>query len=302
LQFTNLQSIQKHQMKKHVLIVGGTGLIGSAIAQDLERKGYDVRILSRHPAEGQYAWKPEQQEIQREAFENLFAVINLSGAAILPKRWTTGRKALLRSSRIHTTSTLQQLLQDHKVHPEHFIQISAVGYYGNTESLVNEEAEAGKGFLAELCLDWERAAQTPHLNQNLSILRVGLYLHPDGGIYKQYKSMARSFILTGIPGNPWVSYTHRDELNRWIGQILEGDLKRGIYNVVGPQPVRINTLARLIAKKHRGFCWPSPPAFALRMVLGEAADALLFNSEVYGKYWKNDDHIFSDVHQALDQI
>ncbi|TNF41993.1 MAG: NAD-dependent epimerase/dehydratase family protein, partial [Cytophagales bacterium] len=142
----------------HILITGGSGLVGQQITRLLEKKGYQVAWLSRS-AQGQksFLWDVEKGKIDPEALEWADAVIHLAGAGVAEKRWTPERKKLILESRTQSTQLLYSAIEKADNKPSTFISASAVGYYGfNTGTkLVDENSPAGDDFLAEVVIAWE---------------------------------------------------------------------------------------------------------------------------------------------------
>lgn len=275
---------------RNVLIAGGSGLIGSELSQYLVANGYKVRILSRSSnrsssKEGiSYVhWKPTERFIDPKGLENLFAVINLSGKNIIKDRWTDKVKQELRNSRIASTGFLVQALMEAGSRPEHFIQASAMGYFGHREDeLLTESSNAGEGFMAELCKDWENAAQPIESISRLSVLRIALYLHPKGGFYKILKSLSPLYLAVAFgSGNQYVNITSYHLFNRLVCSILDADIAPGLYHAVGDKALTLNHLIAEIASVNRGKkILPNIPAFLLRWVLGESSTTLLNSTRI----------------------
>ena len=170
-----------------ILISGGTGLIGSEVAAHLTQLGYTIKVLTRRPtdiAQNQYNWNLTKGEIDPKAWEGTEYVINLAGSSIIGGRWTNKRKKELISSRVDATNLLVKTIQQNNIPIQHFIQASAMGYYGDSgDQELTEDSPAGNDFMAKLCVDWENAAKPIGQNAKLSILRIGLYLSKKGGVY-----------------------------------------------------------------------------------------------------------------------
>src|SRR5271155_5126297 len=144
--------------KAVIAIAGSSGLIGSALAAALRAADHPVlRIVRRTPANSEELhWNPESGEFDADALAEVDAVVNLCGVNIGKRRWSGAFKQSLRDSRITPTEVLSAAVADAGV--ETLINASAVGYYGDTKSrVVDETASAGRGFLAQLCADWEAA-------------------------------------------------------------------------------------------------------------------------------------------------
>ena len=147
-----------------ILIGGGTGFIGSRLADLLAERGDEVRILSRNPAQvamhPAYAWDARAMILDAAALEGVTHVVNLAGAGIADARWTPARKALIIESRTQTTRLLQRAIQEHGRDVTAYVSASAIGYYGDSgDAWVKEDAAPGDGFLSESTVAWERAVQ-----------------------------------------------------------------------------------------------------------------------------------------------
>src|SRR5262245_19005530 len=178
-----------------VLISGGTGFLGSALTRELARRGHDVVILSRRPgppsAHVRYVvWRPDTTksitqplQVWPREVDGADAIVNLAGAGIADKRWTTGRKALLRSSRISATRQLVEAVRVATRRPSVFVSASGIGYYGIADDAVLDEASpAGSDFLASVCRDWEAEARIAEAHGcRVAIVRNGIVLARDGG-------------------------------------------------------------------------------------------------------------------------
>src|SRR5580704_19261599 len=142
-----------------VLVSGGSGLVGTALAESLRSEGHTVAHLVRpggEAASGDIRWDPASGFINTNAMEGADAVVNLNGASIGGGRWTPARKKILRASRVDSTRFLVESLERLKQKPRVFISASAIGYYGNRgDEILTESSASGNEFLAALCRDWE---------------------------------------------------------------------------------------------------------------------------------------------------
>ncbi len=182
-----------------VLVSGVSGPIGTALLPSLNARGYEVTRLVRSPAsgEGQINWDPAKP-LTPESVSGFAAVIHLAGESIVG-RWTEAKKKRIRESRVGPTRNLAQSLAKAKDRPRVFVTASAIGYYGDRgDEVLRESSAPGKGFLAEVCRDWEAASQ-PALEAGIRTvqLRTGLVLSPDGGALQK---MLLPFRL-GVGGN-----------------------------------------------------------------------------------------------------
>lgn len=210
------------------------------------------------------------------------AVVNLAGASIAEGRWTAERKKVLRTSRVDTTRALVSALAKMAVRPRVFVSASAIGYYGDRkEEVLNEESLPGSDFLTEIAKEWEAEAEKAEaLGIRVVLARFGVILAKERGALSQ---MARAFRF-GVggrlgKGQQWMSWVALDDVVAILRFVLENGAARGPVNVVSPQPVRNAEFTMALASVlHRPAIFPAP-AFALRLLLGEMADALLLSSQ-----------------------
>jgi hypothetical protein len=216
------------------------------------------------------------------AMEGTDAVVHLSGASIAAGRWTPGRKALLRSSRIDTTRVLVDSIANLRAKPSVFVCASATGYYGDRgDEILTESSSTGTDFLALLARDWEAEASRAELSGiRTAILRFGLVLSKNGGALPR---MLLPFRL-GLggrfgTGNQWMSWIALEDTVGIVRSAIVDARFSGAWNLVAPNPVRNSEFARTLAGVlHRPALFPVP-AFALHTILGEMADLLLLASQ-----------------------
>jgi uncharacterized protein len=273
-----------------ILITGSTGLVGTAITQDLQRAGHTVCRLVRPGTSTQAIgnsqgfdvnWNPVTGELGGAAV-GADAVVNLAGASIADARWTPQRKQLLRSSRVDTTRALVQALAKMSARPRVLVSASATGYYGNRgDETLTEASQPGTGFLSEIAKEWEsEALKAEALGIRVVRVRFGVILSKHGGALPQ---MMRPFQF-GVggkiaSGKQWMSWITLDDAVAILRSVLENANITGPLNVVSPQPVTNAEFTKLLAAAlHRPALFPAP-AFALRLLLGEMADALLLSSQ-----------------------
>ena len=290
---------------KCVLIAGGSGLIGTEISNYLISKGYCIKILSRKPTDktmGIYHWDITTKTIDLTAFVDTAYVINLTGSSIIGGRWTTKRKKELRDSRILSTQFLVDTINQNEFPIEHFIQGSAMGYYGDSgDSILTEESLAGRDFMAQLCVDWEKASD--HLNQGKkSTLRIALYLSKAGGAYATLSKLARYYLLSAFGnGKMWAAYTHQDEFAQLVEGIFTNTVNAGVYNIVGSEPFQMNDFVSKIAQNEGAVAFlPNVPSFMLKIILGEASATLLNSYRVTSPKLKRlKMHKYINIRKAL---
>jgi uncharacterized protein len=273
-----------------ILVTGSTGLVGSALVSHLKQAGHTVCRLMRPGTRKEdvrgnegfdIGWNPETGELGAAAV-GADAVVNLAGASIADGRWTDSRKKELRSSRVDTTRALIQALARMAARPRVIVSASAIGIYGNRgEEILSEESAPGNDFLSSVAKEWEAEAEKGEaLGIRVVLPRFGVILARDGGALPQ---MARPFRL-GVggrigSGQQWMSWVSLEDVVAVLRLALEQGELRGPVNVVAPEPVRNAEFTAALAKTlHRPALFPAP-AFVLRLVLREMADALLLTSQ-----------------------
>jgi uncharacterized protein (TIGR01777 family) len=269
-----------------VLISGASGLIGRETSSLLHAKRHEVHRLVRDPAKaskGDVLWRPASL-IDAAQMAEFDVIVHLAGRPVATL-WTEKAKAEIRSSRVEGTTTIaraaaQAFLQSGK--PRALICSSAIGYYGSRgdDELV-EESEAGVGFLAEVCRDWEAAAQ-PAATAGVRVahMRTALVLDNKGGALAKMLPAFR-FGLAGKlgSGRQWWSWVSLDDATRAFAYAVENEHVHGALNLASPDAVTnaefTRTLGRIL---HRPTVFPVP-AFALRALAGEMAEEMLLASQ-----------------------
>jgi uncharacterized protein (TIGR01777 family) len=270
-----------------ILVTGSTGLVGTALVSALARDGNTVcrlmRPQSKSPASTKdgfdVAWNPATGELGGVGAD---AVVNLAGASIAEGRWTKERKELLRTSRIDTTRALVSALAKMSARPRVLVSASAIGYYGDRgDELLTEENKAGTDFLAGLAQEWEAEARKAEaLGIRVVVARFGIILAKHGGALPKMM-LPFKFGAGGKlgSGKQWMSWVTLEDVVGILKFALENSSVRGPMNVVAPQPLQNGEFTNALAKAmHRPALFPAP-AFALRLALGEMADALLLSSQ-----------------------
>jgi uncharacterized protein len=275
------------ESKMRILMTGASGLVGTALAAELQAAANTVNRFVRANADasagaGDVAWNPETGEMNLAAAEGADAIVNLAGASIGGGRWTAKRKALLRSSRVDLTEHLVAALAQLKSPPKIFVSASAIGYYGDRgEESLTEASSSGQDFLAQICRDWEAAAiKGEQFGMRTVIARFGIILSKKGGALPP---MLTPFKLGGGgrigSGKQWMSWVALDDAVTALRQAITDPAISGPINVVAPNPARNAEFTKALARVlHRPAILPVP-AFTLRLILGEMADALLLSSQ-----------------------
>lgn len=292
----------------HILLTGGTGLIGRALCQFWLRQGHQLTVWSRGPERVAALCGDGVRGIARLeelADTPLDAVINLAGAPIADRPWTHKRKALLWDSRVALTERLLAWLESRAQRPRVLISGSAVGWYGDggERELHESDAPVVEDFAAQLCGAWEETAQRAEtLGMRVVLLRTGLVLAPAGGFLKRLLLPFR-LGLGGPIGNgrQWMPWIHLQDEIGLIDFLLQRDDARGPYNACAPQPARNRDFTRALGRAlHRPALLPVPGPL-LKLGLGELSGLLLGGQKALPQRALADGYVFrfTDLDSAL---
>ncbi|WP_439020685.1 TIGR01777 family oxidoreductase [Bacillus thuringiensis] len=270
-----------------IAISGGTGFIGKYLSTFFIQKGYTVYILTRKKTTEtsspnlQYVqWTPDSHTFPLSSID---VVINLAGESI-NSRWTKKQKEAILNSRVQTTKGLIKQLQTLTTKPHTFINASAIGYYGTSETeTFTEQYEApGNDFLANTVYLWEQeASKARSLGMRTIYTRLGVVLGADGGALPKMLIPYQFYIGGTIgSGNQWLSWIHIDDVVRMIDFIIHKEEIEGPFNITAPLPIRMKefgeTIATAIGKPH----WLPVPSFILQTLLGEMSILVLEGQHV----------------------
>ena len=277
----HVHSVNGQQMD-NILIAGGTGLVGKALAAALYRSDNAVSYLTRSRKAAQnpayHYWDPSEGILPREVLTDKDVIINLSGAGIADRRWTNRRKRILTRSRIISTRLLVSAVNENPKKPRLFINASAIGYYGDRpDEQISESSVKGSGFLSELCHDWENELVPLRIHHiPVAILRFGIIFSASGGSLPKLIKPIRfgiNPVLAG--GRQMVSWIHIRDAIAVIIDLIGKSLEPGVFNVVAPHPMTQSGLNRILLKVHRkraisvGLSKP-----LLRFLLGDLSSVL----------------------------
>ncbi|MSR23406.1 MAG: TIGR01777 family protein [Gemmatimonadetes bacterium] len=267
-----------------VAVTGSTGFVGEPLVHSLRQAGYRVVRISRgdRSEAGWVRWDPRRGVLDPSSIEGLHAVVHLAGEPIAGVRWTSSKKQEILRSREESTLLLSRALAALEHRPAVFLSASAVGFYGDRGSeRLTETSGEGKGFLADVCRRWERAA---HLEEGLGIrtvlLRTGQVLSPRGGLLRAVLLPFRLGLGGRIgSGRQYVSWVDLDDAIEMIIHALADEELRGPVNVTAPGPVPnatfIDVLGRVLG---RPTLLPMP-SMAVRAFLGEMGRELLLSGQ-----------------------
>jgi uncharacterized protein (TIGR01777 family) len=277
---------------KHVLITGGTGLIGTALSAELVRAGHEVTVLTRNPANARRLpekvkaeqWDGRTAEGWGHLVNGASAVVNLAGASIgiPPIPWTADRKRRIRASRIDAGHAVVAAVCAASDKPGVVIQSSAIGYYGlHGDEIVTEAAPSGQDYLSSVTVDWEvSTAEVETVGVRRAIVRTGLPVSRAGGVLPWLSLPFRFFV--GGPlgsGRQWISWIHiADEVGA-IRFLIEQESARGAYNLTAPNPLTNRDFARVLGRVMKRPALIPVPGVAMKLALGEMAELLLLGGQ-----------------------
>jgi uncharacterized protein (TIGR01777 family) len=289
-----------------ILITGSSGLIGSQLIPFLEKKGNEVYRLIRDPnkiSDSKIFWDPENKVLDTESLENFHVIINLAGENIASRRWSTKQKEKILHSRINGTTLLAEKLNATRNSPQLFISASATGYYGDRgDEILTESSEIGSGFLADVVKNWEKSASIVKDRPiRIVYLRTGVVLSSHGGALAKmllpFNLGLGAVVGSGNQYMPWISI---EDVIQAIGFIIANEKISGPLNLVAPNPVTNYQYSKALTNALSRPLLFKAPAFALRGVLGEMADALLLSSSRVIPQ-KLIDHGYSFAHPTIDE-
>jgi uncharacterized protein len=266
----------------NILVTGATGFIGSELIPFLSQNKHRVIRLVRkaQAGAGEICWDPAAETINTEALEGLDAVVHLAGENIAAGRWTAEKKQRIRESRIKGTRFLAHSLSRLFDPPKVLVSVSAIGYYGDRGiEPLDEGNKPGKGFLAELCSEWE-AATTPAVIRGIrvAIPRIGMVLSAKGGALAQMLPVFRLGLGGRIgSGCQYMSWITLDDVIGIIDHAIRNELLQGPVNAVTPNPVTNKVFASMLGRVLAKPAFFALPAFAARIVFGEMANELLLS-------------------------
>ena len=264
----------------HILITGGTGLIGTALSEQLRRQGHDVTVWTRRPHDpaGGVVYVTALQDCA----EPIDMVVNLAGANLAERRWSRSYKAEIRRSRIDLTAQLIAWMRSCSRSPRRLISASAIGYYGvSDDETFDETSTAGHGFAAELCRDWEQAARSvADHGVEVVTMRLGVVLAGQGSALQKMTQSFKFGIESWLgSGEQWLSWIHLLDAVHAIEFAINAETPSAVYNAVAPEPVRHRDFAREVGKQSGALVRLPVPGFLAGAIAGEMAQELLLSGQ-----------------------
>ncbi|QJD95519.1 TIGR01777 family protein [Mucilaginibacter robiniae] len=272
----------------HILITGGSGILGQQLTQSLLNKGYQVNHLSRklgkHPQVKTFLWNVEQQQIDENCLQGIDTIVHLAGAGVADKRWTKKRKQQIIDSRTQSIRLIYQLMQRVPHQVKQVISASATGYYGDqSDELLVESSPAAHDFLGTCCMAWEKAVdEGQQLGLSITKFRTGVVLTQQGGALPQLARPIKFGVGAALGnGRQWIPWIHiQDAVNMYL-EAIEGSLLPDVYNMVAPTPATNQQLTIAVAKQLRKPLWlPNVPAFLLKLLFGKMSTVVLGSTRV----------------------
>jgi len=272
-----------------VIITGGTGLIGRALAAGLAGDAHEVIVLSRSPDghRGELpggvrvaGWDGRTAAGWGSLVDGADAVVNLAGESIAGGRWTAARKQRIRASRVHAGQAVVEAIAAAVEKPRVVVQSSAVGYYGGMAERgrdLPESAPPGGDFLAGVCRDWEAATSPVEaLGVRRVVTRTGVVLAREGGalprVVLPFKLLVGGPVGTGRQPLPWV---HLADVVGAMRFLIDRDDAAGPFNLCAPDPPSNAEFGRAVGRVLGRPAFMPAPAPAMRLLFGEMASVLL---------------------------
>lgn len=295
----------------HILLTGGTGLIGRHLIPRLLTLGHQISVVTRDVAGARekldarvslWSGLAQQQDLN-----GVDAVINLAGEPIADKRWTAQQKQLLCESRWQMTERIASLINASSSPPTVLISGSATGFYGDTGDLVMTEEDPGhEEFTHTLCARWEQLALSAQsARTRVCLLRTGVVLAKEGGALSKMKLPFKLGIGGPIgSGKQYMPWIHIDDMVNAILWLLDNENLRGPFNMVSPYAVRNEQFAAMLGHAMHRPAFMRTPAGAVKMMMGESAVLVLGGQHVlpkrleasgFGFRWYQLDEALADV-------
>ena len=266
-----------------ILISGASGLVGAAVAQSLTNDHHEIiRLVRRAPrSREEIEWNPDANKLDASGLNHIEAVVHLAGESIASGRWNREKKARIRDSRVKGTRLLSETLANLSQPPRVLVSASAIGYYGDRgDEVLTEESPEGRGFLAEVCREWEAATgAAQERGVRVTMMRFGMILSERGGALTKMMPPFKMGVGGRIgSGQQFISSVALDDVVGAIIHAIGTESLTGAINMVAPNPVTNEEFTRVLGRVlSRPTIFPLP-AFAARLAFGEMADELLLSS------------------------
>jgi uncharacterized protein (TIGR01777 family) len=259
-------------MAKRIVLAGGSGFLGQALAASFLADGYDVHVLSRGAGSGkllgtEVRWDGASVGPWAESLEDAAAVINLTGKNINCRPTAANLNEIVRS-RVDSVKAVGEAIRRCSRPPRVFVQSTAVGIYGDAgDAICDESTSAGGGFLGETCKAWEKAfEESPTPSVRRVMLRLGIVLGRTGGAFPPLARLTQFFLGGALgSGRQYISWLHLNDAVRIYRSGVDRDDMQGVYVAASPQPVmNADFMRALRASLHRPWS-PPVPVFGARI-------------------------------------
>ena len=265
-----------------VAITGSSGLIGTSLVSFLSEKSVTVsKILRENPKDDDISWKPEDGDWNSAFTGGVDGIVHLAGENIASGKWTRKKKEKIRNSRIEGTKKLWEHILKLPTPPSVLVCASAIGYYGNRGvEFLNEGSSRGSGFLPDVCLGWEEAAESvSKAGIRVVSVRFGIVLSKDGGALAKMMTPFKMGMGGKIgSGTQYMSWVAMDDVTGAIYHTLTTDSLKGPVNVTAPNPVTNKEFTNTLGEVLKRPAVVPMPAFAAKLAFGEMANDLLLAS------------------------
>lgn len=297
---------------KHILITGGTGLVGRLVTEELLNRGYSVSHLSRKPGSNPkvktYLWDVFKGQIDENCLQGVDTILHLAGENIAGGRWTDKRKKEIIDSRTQSIELIYHLIRNQPNGVNTILSASATGYYSDRgDELLTEASLPSNDFMAECCIKWENAVdEGKKLGLRIVKFRTGVVLNKnEGALPEMSKPIKLGFGAPLGSGKQWIPWIHwKDAVDMYLFGIETINLS-GVYNMVAPNPVTNKQFTRALAKQLHRPMWPvRVPSFVLKLLMGEMSIIVLGSTRASAKKIKSDGFVFKypELTGALKEI
>jgi uncharacterized protein (TIGR01777 family) len=270
-------------MSEHILITGGTGLIGRTLITALEKQ-YAMTVVTRDPSRAKRLLGEQVNCITSEeltSVDKFDAIINLAGEPIADKRWSDAQKERICNSRWKITQQLVDLINTSSNAPSVFVSGSAIGVYGRQgDTVVTEDfTDFHDEFSRAVCQKWENIAL--QANTRVCIMRTGVVLSGEGGALSKMLMPFRLGLGGPISsGKQYMAWIHIQDMVNAIQHLLNNEDAQGVYNFTSPNPNTNHFFSLALAKRLERPCIFRVPAFVIKTLMGESSDLVLYGQKV----------------------
>jgi uncharacterized protein (TIGR01777 family) len=261
----------------HILLTGGTGFIGDAVARALVARGDRVTLLI-HKRSSKVAGVQTITNVS-DLNTAVDAVVNLAGLPIADKPWTHSRKVALRASREGVTGQLVRWIAQQEIKPKVLVSGSAIGFYGATRShqvLSEADQPLVQDFSSELCQSWENIAlKAEQEGVRVALLRTGIVLGKGGALKKMLPAFKMGLGGRIVDGQQMMSWIHLEDQVNAILFLIDSPDASGPFNLTAPNPVSNQVFTDELGKVLKRPTFLPMPAFVPKLMLGKEGAALL---------------------------